>query len=55
MAEFVAYVKANPGKVNWGSSGLATITQLFGEMLHLEAGITMMHVPYAAARPPPTL
>jgi tripartite-type tricarboxylate transporter receptor subunit TctC len=46
MAEFVAYVKANPGKVNFGSSGLGTITQLYGEMLNLEAGIKMVHVPY---------
>ena len=46
VAEFVAYVKANPGKVNWGSSGLGTITQLYGEMLNLEAGIKMVHVPY---------
>src|SRR6267378_2512044 len=34
VAEFVDYVKANPGKVNWGSSGLGTITQLYGEMLN---------------------
>lgn len=46
LAEFVAYCKANPGKVNFGSAGLATITQLFGEMLNLEAGIKMVHVPY---------
>ena len=46
MAEFIAYVKANPGKVNWGSSGLGTITQLYGEMLNLEADIKMVHVPY---------
>jgi tripartite-type tricarboxylate transporter receptor subunit TctC len=46
LPEFVAYVKANPGKVNFGSAGLATITQLFGEMLNLEAGIQMVHVPY---------
>ena len=46
MAEFIAYVKANPGKVNWGSSGLGTITQLYGEMLNLEAGIKLVHVPY---------
>jgi tripartite-type tricarboxylate transporter receptor subunit TctC len=46
MAEFIAYVKANPGKVNYGSSGLGTITQLYGEMLNLEAGIKMVHVPY---------
>ena len=46
LAEFIAYCKANPGKVNFGSAGLATITQLFGEMLNLEAGIKMTHVPY---------
>lgn len=46
LPEFVAYVKANPGKVNFGSAGLGTITQLFGEMLNLEAGIKMTHVPY---------
>lgn len=46
VAEFVAYVKANPGKVNYGSSGLGTITQLYGEMLNLEAGIKLVHVPY---------
>jgi tripartite-type tricarboxylate transporter receptor subunit TctC len=46
LAEFVAYAKANPGKVNFGSAGLATITQLFGEMLNLEAGIKIVHVPY---------
>ena len=46
LPEFIAYVKANPGKVNFGSAGLATITQLFGEMLNLEAGIQMVHVPY---------
>jgi tripartite-type tricarboxylate transporter receptor subunit TctC len=46
MAEFIAYVKANPGKVNYGSSGLGTITQLYGAMLNLEAGIDLVHVPY---------
>ena len=51
VAEFVAYAKANPGKVNFGSSGLATITHLFGEMLSLEAGIKMTHVPYRGSAP----
>ena len=46
MEEFVAYVKANPGKVNYGSAGLATITHLYGEILNLEAGIKLTHVPY---------
>ena len=51
VAEFVAYTKANPGKINFGSAGLATITHLFGEMLNLEAGIDMVHVPYRGSAP----
>ena len=51
VAEFVAFAKANPGKVNFGSAGLATITHLFGEMLQLEAGIRMTHVPYRGSAP----
>ena len=51
VAEFVAYAKANPGKINFGSSGMATITHLFGEMLSLEAGIKMTHVPYRGSAP----
>ena len=51
VAEFVAYAKANPGKINFGSAGLATITQLYGEMLKLEAGIDMVHVPYKGSAP----
>ncbi len=46
MAEFVAYAKANPGKINYGSSGNATITHLNCEILNLEAGIKLTHVPY---------
>jgi tripartite-type tricarboxylate transporter receptor subunit TctC len=51
VAEFVAYAKANPGRINYGSAGLATITHLFGEMLSLEAGIRMTHVPYRGSAP----
>jgi tripartite-type tricarboxylate transporter receptor subunit TctC len=51
VAEFVAYAKANPGKINFGSAGMATITQLYGEMLKLEAGIDMVHVPYRGSAP----
>jgi tripartite-type tricarboxylate transporter receptor subunit TctC len=51
VAEFVAYAKANPGKINYSSAGLATITHLFGEMLSLEAGIRMTHVPYRGSAP----
>ncbi len=51
VAEFVAYARDNPGKINFGSAGLATITHLFGEMLSLEAGIKMTHVPYRGSAP----
>jgi tripartite-type tricarboxylate transporter receptor subunit TctC len=51
VGEFVAYAKANPGKVNFGSSGLATITHLIGEMVKLETGIDMVHVPYKGSAP----
>ncbi|HJQ58592.1 MAG TPA: tripartite tricarboxylate transporter substrate binding protein [Vineibacter sp.] len=51
LGEFVAYAKANPGKINVASSGQATITHLFGEMLKLEAGIDTVHVPYKGSAP----
>jgi tripartite-type tricarboxylate transporter receptor subunit TctC len=46
VAEFVAYAKANPGKINFGSPGQATLFHIVGEMLNVEAGIEMTNVPY---------
>ena len=46
MQEFVAYAKKNPGKLNFGSSGLGTLTQMICESVNLVAGIDMLHVPY---------
>jgi tripartite-type tricarboxylate transporter receptor subunit TctC len=46
VAELVAYAKANPGKVQFGSSGIASPHHLAGEMLKLKAGIDVVHVPY---------
>ena len=46
MQEFVAYAKINPGKLNFGSSGLGTLTQMICESVNLVAGIDMLHVPY---------
>ncbi|CAN5750754.1 tripartite tricarboxylate transporter substrate binding protein [soil metagenome] len=51
LHEFIAYAKANPGKINFGSAGLATITQLYGEMFNIEAGVKMVHVPYKGSAP----
>ena len=46
VAELVAYAKANPGKVQFGSSGVASPHHLAGELLKLKTGIDIVHVPY---------
>ena len=51
MAELVAYAKANPGKVNFGSAGGGSITHLAGELLKAEASVSMVHVAYKGAAP----
>jgi tripartite-type tricarboxylate transporter receptor subunit TctC len=50
-AEFIAHVKANPGKVNLASSGNGTSVHLSGEMFMAMAGVKMQHVPYRGAAP----
>src|SRR5262249_39557801 len=55
LQEFVAYARANPGKINFGSAGVGSITHLGAELLKSEAKINIAHVPYRAwARPSPT-
>lgn len=49
--EFVAYAKANPGKVNFASSGTGATTHLSGELFKLQTGIEMTHVPYKGSAP----
>ena len=51
IAEFVAYAKQNPGKVNFGSAGTGGVGHLSGEIFKLMAGIEMTHVPYKGAGP----
>ncbi|WP_137177567.1 tripartite tricarboxylate transporter substrate binding protein [Roseomonas sp. AR75] len=46
VAELIAYAKANPGKLNYGSNGPGTTQHLAGVMLEQKAGIQMVHVPY---------
>ena len=46
IAELVAYARANPGKLNFGSGGNGTLAHLSTEMLRLRAGIDIVHVPY---------
>lgn len=46
VPEFIAYAKANPGKINYGSAGIGTSLHVTGELLKMMAGIDMVHVPY---------
>jgi tripartite-type tricarboxylate transporter receptor subunit TctC len=49
LGELIAYAKANPGKLNYGSVGFGNLTHVAGESLKLSAGIDMQHVPYKGA------
>jgi tripartite-type tricarboxylate transporter receptor subunit TctC len=51
VAEFIAYCKANPGKVNMASSGIGTSVHLSGELFMAMTGVKMVHVPYRGAGP----
>jgi len=51
VPEFIAYVKANPGKVSMASAGPGTGPHLTGEMLMMATGIEMTHVPYRGGAP----
>jgi len=48
-AEFVAYAKANPGKINFGSAGTGSVAHVSGEYFKMLAGVDMQHVPYRGA------
>jgi tripartite-type tricarboxylate transporter receptor subunit TctC len=50
VAEFVAYAKANPGKVNMASGGIGSPTHVTGEMFKTMAGLDLFHVPYRGAQ-----
>jgi tripartite-type tricarboxylate transporter receptor subunit TctC len=51
VAEFIAYAKANPGKINWASSGNGTSVHLSGELFKIMTGIDLTHVPYRGSAP----
>lgn len=51
LAEFIAYVKANPGKVSFASFGNGSTSHVYGEMLNGAAGLDMAHVAYKGAGP----
>src|SRR6476619_670787 len=49
--EFIAYAKANPGKVNYASAGNGTTVHLAGELFNMMTGVAMVHVPYRGSTP----
>jgi len=51
LTEFIAYAKANPGKINFGTGGVGTSPHLSGELLKAMAAINMLHVPYRGSAP----
>ncbi len=51
LKEFIAYARANPGKLSYGSVGIGSTTHLAGEILATMADVKMLHVPYKGAAP----
>jgi len=51
LPEFIAYAKANPGKLSYGSGGVGGITHITPELFKMMAGINMVHVPYRGVAP----
>ena len=51
LAEFIAYAKANPGKINFASFGVGTIAHLAIELFRLTTGVEIVHVPYRGGAP----
>jgi tripartite-type tricarboxylate transporter receptor subunit TctC len=51
LAEFIAYAKANPGKINLGSAGIGTPQHVIGELFKMLTGTDMVHVPYHGSAP----
>ncbi|MEI7870798.1 MAG: tripartite tricarboxylate transporter substrate binding protein [Alphaproteobacteria bacterium] len=49
VPEFIAYAKAHPGKINFGSAGTGSVAHVTGEWFKMMAGIDMQHVPYRGA------
>jgi tripartite-type tricarboxylate transporter receptor subunit TctC len=51
VPEFIAYAKANPGKINMASVGSGTDTHVYGELFKMMAGVNLVHVPYRGGAP----
>jgi tripartite-type tricarboxylate transporter receptor subunit TctC len=55
VVEFVAYAKANPGKINMASGGKGSSSHIFGELFKIMAGVDLVHVPYRSSYMPDLL
>ncbi|MGB6445909.1 MAG: tripartite tricarboxylate transporter substrate binding protein [Xanthobacteraceae bacterium] len=55
VPEFIAYAKANPGKINMSSPGIGSINHVAGEMFKMMAGVVLVHVPYRSSQFPDLL
>src|SRR5262249_59374311 len=51
VQELVAYAKKNPGKVNYGSAGVGTVSHVSGEYFANAAGVKLVHIPYKGTGP----
>jgi tripartite-type tricarboxylate transporter receptor subunit TctC len=51
VSEFIAYAKANPGKLNMASAGIGSVQQVGGELFKMMSGVDMLHVPFKGAGP----
>ena len=51
VPEFIAYAKANPGKLNMASAGIGTAQHVAGELFKMMTGVDMLHVPYRGGAP----
>jgi len=51
VPEFIAYAKANPGKINMGSGGVGSTLHVAGELFKMMAGVNLVHVPYRGDAP----
>ena len=51
VPEFIAYAKANPGKLTMATSGMGTSSHVFGELFKLMTGVNLVHVPYRGTAP----
>jgi tripartite-type tricarboxylate transporter receptor subunit TctC len=55
VAEFIAYAKANPGKINMSSPGIGSINHVAGELFNMMAGVKLTHIPYRSSQFPDLL